>query len=190
METTEHADAPEFDGAEAAPITVHDHAPKFDAATPSRRSSGFKFTRGKLITAGVVAVAVVVGLVIAIGGMSSGGATSQMSVNGDMLIKASAGNPFNGDYAYHVDQSSGTCTGVGGYSDINQGAQVVISDDSGKTLAITSLDKGAFFSGQGCVFMWHAKVPKLGFYGVSASNRGTVKFSQAEMAYLPELTLG
>jgi len=74
-----------------------------------------------------------------------------------------------------------TCAGSGGYSDIQAGAEVVISDDNGATLAITHLTGGSGLS-TSCEFSIATKVPAgKGFYGVTVSHRGTVKMSEAEV---------
>ena len=75
----------------------------------------------------------------------------------------------------------GACTGAGGFSDIGEGAQVVVSDDTGHTLTIVHLGAG---SGTiiTCSFPFTATVPAgKGFYGISVSHRGVVKFSEAEV---------
>lgn len=75
----------------------------------------------------------------------------------------------------------GSCTGSGGYSDIAEGAQVVITDDSGQTLAITHLEPGAGdqFS---CEFAFRADVPPgRGYYGVEVTHRGVVKEREVDL---------
>jgi hypothetical protein len=82
------------------------------------------------------------------------------------------------------------CHGTGGFSDINGGAQVVVSDDAGKTLAITSLRGGKLTSGFQCRFLFTVQVPGgLGFYGVTVTHRGTLKESEADLGNV-SLTLG
>jgi hypothetical protein len=73
------------------------------------------------------------------------------------------------------------CTGAGGYSDIKTGAEVVISDDGGKTLAISSLT-APMLSGDvagRCIFGFAADVPPgKHFYSVTVTHRGAVKFAE------------
>jgi hypothetical protein len=75
----------------------------------------------------------------------------------------------------------GSCEGRAGYSDIGEGAQVVITDDSGKTLTITHLEAGSGdqFS---CEFAFRADVPSgRGYYGVQVSHRGVVKEPETDL---------
>jgi hypothetical protein len=75
----------------------------------------------------------------------------------------------------------GSCQGSGGYSDITEGAQVVITDDSGATLAITHLEPGSGdqFS---CEFQFRSEVPSgRGYYGVQVSHRGIVKEREVDL---------
>lgn len=75
----------------------------------------------------------------------------------------------------------GSCMGSGGYSDIAAGTQVVITDDSGKTLTITHLEPGSGdqFS---CEFQFRADVPSgRGYYGVEVSHRGVVKQREVDL---------
>jgi len=87
------------------------------------------------------------------------------------------------------------CAGVGGYSDVTQGGQVVISDDSGKTLTIAALSAGqtpTVTTGvpHDCDFTFTASVPAgKKFYGVTVTHRGTVKMPEAEMAS-PKIHIG
>jgi hypothetical protein len=83
-----------------------------------------------------------------------------------------------------------SCTGTGGYNDITGGAEVVISDDAGKTLTIVSLTPGTYESSTRCQFSFFANIPAgLGFYGIAVGHRGLVKFTEADMKH-PGLTLG
>jgi len=85
------------------------------------------------------------------------------------------------------------CSGTGGYDDIATGAQVVISDDSGKTLQIVSLGVGMPDNPDlttSCSFTFTATVPAgKGFYGVEVTHRGVVKEPESAIATV-SLTLG
>jgi hypothetical protein len=87
------------------------------------------------------------------------------------------------------------CTGMGGYSDITLGAQVVITDQSGTTIAVTDLGGGQMIgSGMSrqCAFDFSAGSVPAGksFYGVTIGHRGTIQYSQAELESGVELSLG
>lgn len=84
------------------------------------------------------------------------------------------------------------CAGKGGYTDIRAGAQVVITDSAGATVAIGSLDAGSV-DDRGCVLPF--SVPNVpagkGFYGIEVSHRGSLKYSEAEFSTRNmDLTLG
>jgi len=93
------------------------------------------------------------------------------------------------------DLSTGSsCEGTGGYSDVTSGTQVIIEDDSGKTLATSQYGSGAF-DGTSCVFEFTFNdVAKSAFYRVhSGSNRGVVQYSYQQMVdnnWSVHLTLG
>lgn len=89
---------------------------------------------------------------------------------------------------------SGPCTGTGGYDDIQVGRQVIVEDESGKTLATDDLSLGRT-EGFLCVFTFlFDDVPKAEFYRVHQSgNRGTLQWSYQDMVdsnWSVALTLG
>jgi hypothetical protein len=91
------------------------------------------------------------------------------------------------------DGASSACYGKGGYADIRAGAQVVISDSAGATIAVGSLDAGTVTSGRGCVLPFSVPgVPSgKGFYGIEVSHRGVLKYNESEFVTRNlELTLG
>lgn len=81
-----------------------------------------------------------------------------------------------------------TCSGSGGYQDISAGVAVTIGDQTGKTLAVTSLQAGTF-GGGGCQFAFSAKVAAATTYTVTISHRGTQTFTPADVAGGFNLTL-
>jgi len=77
------------------------------------------------------------------------------------------------------------CRGNGGYSDINAGAQVVLTDGSGTTMSTAVLSDGEF-DGQGCVFAFELReVRHANYYrlAVAGSNRGQLQYSYDELAH-------
>lgn len=118
------------------------------------------------------------------GGSTSGSASGD-TINVAGLMTLADLTSVSGDLA-----TGDLCSGTGGYSDIAEGAQVVISDDTGKTLVITQLGAGTI-DDSGCEFPFTADVPKgKGFYGFTVTHRGTVKESEASLAGGVSLTLG
>lgn len=86
----------------------------------------------------------------------------------------------------------GACQGAGGYSDMVEGGQVVVTDASGKTVAVGSLGAGHHGGGYGaCVFPFTVEdVPSgVGPYSVEVTHRGKIAFTEDEASDI-ELTLG
>lgn len=87
------------------------------------------------------------------------------------------------------------CSGDGGYSDLDAGAQVVVADEDGTTLSTGRLSSGEY-DGLGCVFSFALEdVPRADFYGltVAGEDRGELEYSYAELAdddWAVELVLG
>ena len=94
------------------------------------------------------------------------------------------------------ESSTSACWGIRGYSDLAEGAQVVVTDPNGTTVGVGRLDIGStqFKKSRavGCRLIFEVKgVPAgLGFYGIEVSDRGRVQFPEAELADPVELTLG
>jgi len=88
--------------------------------------------------------------------------------------------------------SNGSCSGTGGYSDISNGAQVIVTDAEGKTVALGKIADG--FNGYPgrCRFKVVVKgVPKgSNFYGIEVTHRGRVQFTAVDIAKQVELSLG
>lgn len=77
------------------------------------------------------------------------------------------------------------CEGLGGYADIRRGAQVKISDSTGKIVYIGSLGQGTMQNTipslpfpDVCQFWFMDSVPDTGdsIYGIEVANRGVVNF--------------
>lgn len=87
-----------------------------------------------------------------------------------------------------------------GYSDIQEGAQVVVRDGEGSTLATSSLEEGRAYGTQSeafqgpCVFSFEVRdVPESDFYTIEVSHRGEITYSREELesaGWTAELTLG
>lgn len=77
-----------------------------------------------------------------------------------------------------------TCRGVSGYSDIGQGAPVVIHDETGKVVGVGQLAPGTASdaAGSACVFGFDVQdVPDGKFFGIEVSHRGTVTFTRQQI---------
>ncbi|HEX6499289.1 MAG TPA: hypothetical protein VF054_09700 [Micromonosporaceae bacterium] len=82
------------------------------------------------------------------------------------------------------------CQGKGAYSDIVEGAQVVVADPAGTVLATGHLSRGTLF-GASCMFTFTVTVPTgRSSYGVSVAGQRGTRFTQAEMRRGVQVSLG
>jgi len=76
------------------------------------------------------------------------------------------------------------CIAGGGYGDIS-GAQVVVSDAAGKTIATTQLQEAGILhlaGGANCVYDFAMAVPGgEKFYGIEVSHRGRLQYSPEQL---------
>lgn len=88
--------------------------------------------------------------------------------------------------------SSGACTLSGGYGDIQPGAQVTVTGEDGKTLAIGSLGQGKLGAPFTCVLPFTVRQIPVGekFYRVEVTHRGAVVETERQMRAGPDLSLG
>jgi hypothetical protein len=88
------------------------------------------------------------------------------------------------DSTYFGARPGSRCTGENGYGDLGAGAQVVLTDDRGKTLSTGRLSDGEF-DGLGCVFSFALEdVTRADFYRleVAGGSRGQLQYSYSELA--------
>jgi hypothetical protein len=87
------------------------------------------------------------------------------------------------------------CVATGGYTDVAEGTQVVVTDRAGKTVALSRLTSGQI-QGAGyerrCLFKFQVPEVPAGqpFYGVTVADRGTLQYDEAEARAGVSLTLG
>ncbi|MEV1245104.1 hypothetical protein [Nonomuraea sp. NPDC049750] len=106
---------------------------------------------------------------------------SLFSATGVLILKITPDSVEFGDHP--------ACSGKGGYSDIGQGTQVVVTDAAGKTVALGKLGTG-LHEERGCTFRFAITVPPGGqFYGIEVSHRGRVQYAAYELDSI-ELQLG
>lgn len=85
------------------------------------------------------------------------------------------------------------CQGRGGYSDIQPGAGVTVTDGSSKILAVGELGIGAGALNVCTLSIDVPDVPKADFYKIEVSHRGGITYSFARLnaaGWKVELTLG
>lgn len=83
------------------------------------------------------------------------------------------------------------CAGRGGYDDIRPGAQVVVTDAAGSTIALGEL-RGGHFEGTSCVLEFTVRGVPTGqaFYGVEVSHRGRLQYTEIQVREFLRLSLG
>jgi len=90
-----------------------------------------------------------------------------------------------------VDTSGTSCRGTGGFGDIREGAQVVVTDPAGATLALGSLGVGVAKAASACVFPLAVTVPAgRKIYGVEVSHHGRVQYEESALSVPLKLELG
>jgi hypothetical protein len=84
--------------------------------------------------------------------------------------------------AANIGGSGSSCAGEGGFSDMRAGKQVVVTDAGGRVIGVGVLQDGQRERGVTCRFPFTVKgLPDVDFYGIEAQNRGTLRYSRAEM---------
>ncbi|TMR09302.1 hypothetical protein ETD86_44160 [Nonomuraea turkmeniaca] len=83
------------------------------------------------------------------------------------------------------------CSGDGGFNDIREGAQVVITDATQVTLAVGSLGAGKRDKAGQCEFAFAITAPTgHDFYGIEVSHRGRLQYSASQISSPLFLSLG
>ena len=77
------------------------------------------------------------------------------------------------------------CEGTGGYSDIQEGLKVKVTDETGKILGIGELgsdnNRGEFRSVK-CVFPFKVEgIPSARFYSIEVGRRGSLEYSRKDL---------
>jgi hypothetical protein len=133
-----------------------------------------------LIGLGVLAAAIIVAVVLLV--TLSGSST--FTVHGTAEVKGT-------DSFVATGGANNECAGTGGYDDLAQGADVVVTDNASRTIAVGSVT-GSAAAGNACVLTF--EIPKVPsgkkFYGIEVSHRGVVHFMEKEMKAGPELSIG
>lgn len=99
-----------------------------------------------------------------------------------------------------VTSSGDTCSGAGGYDDIEEGAQVTVKDGDGDLLATADLGPGEVTDEDNstdsftqCDLPFTVDVPASDFYVIEVSHRGEISYSREELEkknWKVELSLG
>jgi hypothetical protein len=106
----------------------------------ARLRTWFSVGRNRVIAVGGVAV-VVVAIVLLL--VLSGGGSSTHTITGHLTLTDS-------------DTATSNCVGQDGYSDIDEGANITITNESGTVIGSASLGAGTNSSGDDCVYPFTA----------------------------------
>jgi len=130
------------------------------------------------------------------GSSASVAAPTTLTVSGSLALRGRIDFIGTGNGDILID-AQGNCQGEGGFNDIKAGAQVVVSDASGKTLALGSLAPGMYDTNATgidipCTFPFTVTGVPSGqsFYGVEIEHRGKQQYTAAQLASPVTLTLG
>ncbi|WP_326644568.1 hypothetical protein OIE67_25690 [Nonomuraea fuscirosea] len=115
---------------------------------------------------------------------STSAAPATQTVSGSVLVRGSSPQVLT--------ENELACTTGGGYDDIRQGAQVVVTDAAGKTIALGQLGAGGWKRDVGCSFLFTVPEVPAGekFYGIEVSHRGRVQYTAEQMTTPIELSIG
>jgi hypothetical protein len=152
-----------------------------------KRQTSDKGERGRALASWGIALGVLdlVGWIIVVSVLVAG-ALSYNTITGSLTLTDSSSN--------YASLSNGqSCSGKDGYNDITNGAEVQISNETGKILAIGSLGSGTIQSGT-CVFPFSVShVANASFYEIDIANRENVSVSKSELEsddWAADLSLG
>ncbi len=107
-------------------------------------------------------------------------APADLTITGEVLL-----------HDTRINTTGNSCRGSGGYDDLREGAQVVVTDATGKSIGIGTLGTGVSNTNI-CTWEFSVTVPAGGgIYGVEVSHRGKLQYSEADLAGRPlKLSIG
>lgn len=150
------------------------------------RAGKLRVSSKGLIIATVI-VLVVIGAAIGVWKAISHSTTTYRTINGVVQLT---------DFGAFLAQSGVSCGGTGGYSDMQPGAGIQVSNQAGTILATGSLGSGTTTGSDGstCQFTFSIPhVPDAPFYQIEVSHRGNVTFSRSQLEqndWTAEMSLG
>jgi hypothetical protein len=119
---------------------------------------------------------------------SSSPSPTTFTFSGTVTVEAGSGSEAT---------DGGDCVTDGGYSDISSGAQVTVTDEGGKIVALGNLDPGHTAEVVGtfastCVFGFTVRsVPEgVAFYSIEIAHRGALRYTRSDLATPLALSLG
>lgn len=139
---------------------------------------------------GVVVVAIV--LVVVLGGEDDDAAKDDSAAEADPETFDVSGEMALYDFDGNILRYQGTCSGYGGYDDMDVGAQVTIRNAKGETVAVGALDEGRPEGRGTCIFPFTVEDVPAGesIYSVEVSHRGEISFKEEDAEVGLSLSLG
>ena len=128
-----------------------------------------------------IALLLVAGACSPVGGASPSATPPQQTISGSMVLTGST----SAGTIRRTDGASG-CVGLGGYGDIQSGAQVTLRDGTGQVIGLTTLGSGRMTRDDAlidCRFEFaFADIPEAAFYSVEVGRRGEVRASSEDLS--------
>jgi hypothetical protein len=134
--------------------------------------------------------------ILAVAACSGGKAPESTTSSAPATFSVTGGLTLGiGDFVWNSDANS--CSGSGGYQDMRAGAQVVVSDAAGATVAVGSINQAAPYVPTGETRALRCELSFLvenvpadkGFYGVEVAHRGRLQYPENQMRQDLKLTL-
>lgn len=102
-----------------------------------------------------------------------------------LLVGCGGGQAISGTFVLtdsEVAWTSTSCSGTGGYSDIREGANVVVKDGTGTIIGTAALVSDPVRSSASrCAYTFTVPVKDAEFYAVEVGRRGALTYSKAEI---------
>lgn len=89
-----------------------------------------------------------------------------------------------------IDGTVVDCSGRGGYADLREGAQVVVTGPSGEVVGVTQLGTGHVPQNATCTWAFSVDVPERDIYGVKVATRNVLQFTRAEVDHPLQIQIG
>jgi hypothetical protein len=121
---------------------------------------------------GVIGLALA-GTACAVPTSSAQSGTSDKTITGTVAVT---------DTDAHWISVGASCTGTGGYSDQAEGAQVTVTNETGRTIGLGTYDAGSVTSVGTCTFPFAVTgLPSAQVYSIEATHRGQLHYTPAQL---------
>ena len=165
-------------GQPAAPVPATPSQAYTQSFVPIQPAASHRRSRNGLWIALAVGVLVLV--------LAGGGIALLVGAGRGGKLPAAVTNAVQTSFSVTGSLTIASDCGSWGYDDLREGAEVTVTDESGKVLAVGAL------SGSGCVYTWQVNGVPVGpkLYGVTVGHRGAVHYTEAELRAGVQLSIG